>query len=463
MFKDKKFFVYVFLVICIWVCFVVILWCDFVVSFGFIILLILVGVWLVIWLIWLVLLFFIIIVVGFKDSNFWCVVECYKMLLVCDGIWLDIVEIGGLLDNFKCLVDLDQNVDVGFVQGGLVGVVLVEFLSLLVLLGSIFYVLVLVYYCVLLLCEDGCLVLLLWQLLELVGKWIVIGGEGSGFSVLVVMLFKVNGVELGGSIQLLNIGGDEVVQVFISGKIDVVFLMGDLVLVVIMGKFLCVFGIWLLDFLQVDVYVWCFCYFNIFKMFMGVFDLVYNLLVCDIQLIVFMVELVVCEDLYLVFLDLFIVVVCEVYGKVNVMQKVGEFLVLLEYEYLISDDVVCYYKFGKIFFYCILFFWMVSLVDCVVVIVLLVILFLILGICLVLMFYGWCVCLCIYCWYGELIVLECGFLCELLEEQVEMFKCLDEIEIVVNCMKMLLVFVDQFYVLWEYIGFVWVWLVVGVV
>ncbi|MFX5493977.1 hypothetical protein ABTD62_19780, partial [Acinetobacter baumannii] len=88
----------------------------------------------------------ITIAAGPKDSNFWRVAERYKALLARDGIRLDIVETGGSLDNLKRLADPDQNVDVGFVQGGLAGAVPAESLSPLVSLGSISYVPVSVYY-----------------------------------------------------------------------------------------------------------------------------------------------------------------------------------------------------------------------------------------------------------------------------------------------------------------------------
>ncbi|MFX5747602.1 hypothetical protein ABTE19_22005, partial [Acinetobacter baumannii] len=81
-----------------------------------------------------------------------------------------------------------------------------------------------------------------------------------------------------------------------------------------------------------------------------------------------------------------------------------------------------YYKSGKTFFYRTLPFWMASLVDRAVVIVLPVILVLIPGIRLVPMLYGWRVRSRIYRWYGELIALERGLSRESPEEQAEMLK-----------------------------------------
>jgi TRAP-type uncharacterized transport system substrate-binding protein len=462
MLKDKKLSAYAPSATRIRARFVAISWRDLAVSFGPIILLILIGAWLVIWLIRPAPPSSITIAAGPKDSNFWRVAERYKALLARDGIRLDIVETGGSLDNLKRLADPDQNVDVGFVQGGLAGAVPAESLGPLVSLGSISYVPVSVYYRVPPPREDGRPVPPLRQLSELAGKRIAIGGQGSGSSVLAATLLKANGVEPGGKTELLNIGGDEAAQALTSGKIDAAFLMGDSVSVATMGKLLRAPGIRLLDFSQADAYVRRFRYLNTLKMPMGVFDLAHNLPARDTQLIAPTAELVAREDLHPALSDLLIAAAREMHGKANVMQKAGEFPAPLEHEYPISDDAARYYKSGKTFFYRTLPFWMASLVDRAVVIVLPVILLLIPGIRLVPMLYGWRVRSRIYRWYGELIALERGLSRESPEEQAEMLKRLDEIEIAVNRMKMPLAFADQFYVLREHIGFVRARLAAGV-
>lgn len=462
MLKDKKLSAYAPSATRIRARFVAISWRDLAVSFGPIILLILIGAWLVIWLIRPAPPSSITIAAGPKDSNFWRVAERYKTILARDGIRLDIVETGGSLDNLKRLADPDQRLDVGFVQGGLAGAVPAEALAPLVSLGSISYVPVSVYYRAPPPREDGKPVPPLRQLSELAGKRIAIGGAGSGSSVLAATLLKANGVEEGGSTQLLNIGGDEAAQALTGGKIDAAFLMGDSVSVATMGKLLRAPGIRLLDFSQADAYVRRFRYLNTLKMPMGVFDLARNLPARDTQLIAPTAELVAREDLHPALSDLLIAAAREVHGKANVMQKAGEFPAPLEHEYPISDDAARYYKSGKTFFYRTLPFWMASLVDRAVVIVLPVILLLIPGIRLVPMLYGWRVRSRIYRWYGELISLERGLSRESPEDQAEMLRRLDEIEIAVNRMKMPLAFADQFYVLREHIGFVRARLAAGV-
>lgn len=462
MLKDKKLSAYAPSATRIRARFVAISWRDLAVSFGPIILLILVGAWLVIWLIRPAPPSSITIAAGPKDSNFWRVAERYKTILARDGIKLDIVETGGSLDNLKRLADSDQDIDVGFVQGGLAGAVPADAMGSLVSLGSISYVPVSVYYRSASINAEGKPIPPLRQLSELAGKRIAIGGQGSGSSVLAATLLKANGVEAGGATQLLNIGGDEAAQALTSGKIDAAFLMGDSVSVATMGKLLRAPGIRLLDFSQAEAYVRRFRYLNTLKMPMGVFDLARNLPTRDTQLIAPTAELVAREDLHPALSDLLIEAAHEVHGKANVMQKAGEFPAPLEHEYRISDDAARYYKSGKTFFYRTLPFWLASLLDRAVVIVLPVILLLIPGIRLVPMLYGWRVRSRIYRWYGELIALERGISRDSPQEQADILKRLDEIEMAVNRMKMPLAFADQFYVLREHIGFVRARLAAGV-
>jgi len=430
--------------------FVAISWRDLAVSFGPFLLLILVGIWLVVWLIRPAPPSVITIAAGPKDSSFWRVAERYRGILARDGIKLDIIETAGSLDNLRKLTDENHPVDVGFVQGGMAEGVDT---SSLVSLGSISYVPVALYYRLPPL-QDGKPAAPLRQLADLAGKRVAIGGQGSGSRVLALNLLKANGIVPGARTQLLDLGGDAAADALTGGRIDAAFLMGDSVSLDTMGKLLLTPGIRLLDFSQADAYVRRFRYLNSIIMPMGVFDLARNLPSRDTKLIAPTAELVARDDLHPALSDLLIEAAHEVHGKASLMQKANEFPAPLEHEYRISDDAARYYKSGKGFFYRTLPFWLASLLDRAVVILLPIILLLIPGIRLVPMLYGWRVRSRIYRWYGELIALERGLTHEMQEEQAEMLKRLDEIEEAVNRMKMPLAFADQFYVLREHIGFV---------
>lgn len=426
--------------------FVAISWRDLAVSFGPMLILIGVAVWLAIWLIRPAPPTTLTIATGPEHSSFWNTAEKYRKILARDGVTLKLVATEGSLDNLHKLADPDAPVDVGFVQGGIADGVDIDGL---VSLGSISYAPVSVFYRD----RDDTVVT---RLSQLTGKRIAIGAQGSGSRVLALTLLKASGIEpnKGGKTQLLDMGGDEAAQALTKGSIDAAFLMGDSAAPATMARLLRTPGVRLVDFAQAPAYARRFGYLNEITLPAGVFDFGRNLPDHQIRLIAPTAELIARDDLHPALSDLLIEAAREVHGKSNVLQKAGEFPAPLAHEYPISDDATRYYKSGKSFFYRTLPFWLASLVDRTMVLVLPIILLLIPGIKLVPLLYGWRIRSRIYRWYGALISLERGVTSHTPEEQAQMLKQLDEIEAAVNRMKMPLAFADQFYVLREHIGFV---------
>lgn len=422
--------------------FVAISWRDVAVSFGPIALVALIGMWLAIWLIRPAPPKTMTITTGPEHSNFWNTAEKYRKILARDGVTLKVLTSDGSLDNLNKLLDPNVDVDIGFVQGGLATEAAVE---QLVSLGSVSYVPVSVFYH-----TDA----IVDNLNDLRGKRIAVGLPGSGARVLALTLLKWNKIEPGGSTTLLDLGGDEAAQALISGKIDAAFLMGDSASPPTMGKLLRTPNIRLVDFAQAPAYTRRFDYLNELKIPMGVFDFAKNIPPQDIRLIAPTAELIAREDLHPALSDLLIEAAKEVHGKGSVLQKAGEFPAPLAHEYRISDDATRYYKSGKSFVYRALPFWLASLLDRTLVILLPIILLLIPGFRLVPLLYGWRIKSRIYKWYGALIALERGIVTDSEEEHAQMLRQLDHIEESVNRLKMPLAFADQFYVLREHIGFV---------
>ncbi|HEY4316737.1 MAG TPA: TAXI family TRAP transporter solute-binding subunit [Herbaspirillum sp.] len=425
--------------------FVAISWRDVAVSFGPIVLVVLIGLWLAVYLIRPAPPKTLTIVSGPRNTNFWNVAEKYRKILARDGVTLINLESDGSLDNLNKLMDDKVNVDVGFVQGGLATEAAT---ASLVSLGSVAYVPVSVFYHATETVDS---------LDDLRGKRVAVGLPGSGARVLALALLKSNGIVPGGSTQLLDMGGDQAAQALIGGKIDVAFLMGDSASPPTMGKLLRTPNIRLVDFSQADAYSRRFEYLNELKLPMGVFDFGRNIPPHDIHLIAPTAELLARDDLHPALSDLLIEAAKEVHGKASVLQKAGEFPAPLEHEYRISDDATRYYKSGKSFVYRIMPFWLASLVDRTLVLLLPIVLLLIPGFKLVPLLYGWRIKSRIYKWYGVLIALERGISTSSgneEEDRAHMLQQLDRIEESVNRLKMPLAFADQFYVLREHIGFV---------
>jgi hypothetical protein len=188
---------------------------------------------------------------------------------------------------------------------------------------------------------------------------------------------------------------------------------------------------------------------------MGAFDVGKNLPPQDLNLIGPTVELVARENLAPALSDLLIEAAREVHGHASLLSKAGEFPAPLQHEFRISDDATRYYDSGKGFLYRNLPFWLASLANRVLVVLVPTIVLLVPGMRLVPWLYSWRIRSRIYRWYGALIALERENLDNLpAAERAKVLERLDAIEQAINKMKVPLAFADQFYILRVHVGFV---------
>jgi len=423
--------------------FVAISWHDLAISFGPIVILAAIVAGLAIWLVNPAPPSTITIAAGPKDSVFWNTAQKYQAILARNGVKAVLLSTDGSLDNLKRLADPHVKVDVGFVQGGLSdGVDLSHLMSL----GSIAYVPVAVFY-------TGKKTISI--LSELSGKRIAIGPEGSGSHLLALTLLKVNGIEPGGSTTLSDVSGDEAAKGLSDGTLDAAFLMGDSATPPTLAKLLRTPGVKLMDFSQASGYARRFSYLNELQVPRGVFDFGRNVPNHLLHLIAPTAELVARDNLHPALSDLLIDAAQQVNGKPGLLQHAGEFPEPLAHEFRISDDAARYYKSGKSFLYRNLPFWVASLADRLLVIIVPIVVLLIPGVRLVPAVYSWRIKSRIYRWYGALIGLERGIFEQTGEyDHAAMLRRLDHIEEAVNRMKVPLAFADQFYVLRGHIDLV---------
>jgi TRAP transporter TAXI family solute receptor len=380
---------------------------------------------------------------GPNGSTFRLTAEKYRKILARNRVKLRILPSAGSLENLKRLNDPTYRVDVGFVQGGLTAGMTVD---KLVSLGSVFHEPLTLFY-------RG-EAPINW-LSELNGKRLAIGPEGSGTHALALILLKANGIEPGGATTLLDLGGEDAAQALIGNKADAAFLMGDSATPPILRKLMWTPGIRLLNFAQADAYGRRFPYLSKLDLPMGVFDFGKNVPTRDVNLIGPTVELVARENLHPALSDMLIETAREVHGGAKLFQHAGEFPAPLEHEFRISDDARRYYTSGKSFLYRNLPFWVASLVDRLLVVVVPIIVLLIPGLKLVPSLYSWRIRSRIYRWYGILITLERSMLAQSSPaEREELLKRLDDVEAEVNKMKMPLAYAEHFYVLRDHISFV---------
>ena len=422
---------------------VAISWRDLATILGPILLLSIAGIWVAIRFVRPAPPSSITITSGPDGSIFRNTAEKYRSILARNGITLQILPSNGSLENLQRLNDPSFHVDIGFVQGGMADNIKVE---RLVSLGSLFYEPLAVFY------RSANPI---DRLSQFSGERLAIGGEGSGTRVLVLTLLKANGIEPGGRTALLDLSGEDAARALIEHKIDAVFLTGDSAAPPVMRKLLQTPGIRVFNFVQAEAYTRRFRYLTRLELPMGTLDLGKNSPDRTLYLIAPTVELVARENLHPAISDLLIEAAREVHGGPTLLQHAGEFPAPLEHEFRISNDAARYYKSGKSFLYRSLPFWLASLADRGLVVLVPIVLLLLPGLRLVPSLYRWRLKARIYRWYGILIRLEREALMNSTPEQPDqVLKQLDEIEKGVNNMKVPVAFADQFYVLREHIRFV---------
>jgi NMT1-like family len=380
---------------------------------------------------------------GPEGSIFRANAEKYRKILARNGVKLKILASEGSQENLKRLADPSFRVDIGFVQGGVVGELNID---KLVSLGSISYEPLLIFYRS---AEP-------FQVLsQMNGKRLAIGPKGSGTQTLALALLKANGIEPGGATMLVDMHAEDATKALIEGKVDAVFLMGDSASIQIIRTLLRTEGIQLFDFTQADAYTRRIDYLNKLVLPKGSIDFGKNIPAQDVHLISPTVELIARDNLHPGVSDLLLETATEVHARAGLFKSLGEFPAPLEHEFRISADASRFYKSGKTFLYRYLPFWMASLVSRILVVFVPMFLVLIPGLRSIPAVYRWRMRMRIYRWYRLLLAVEKEMSVQLApEKQEELIGRLHHIERQVNKMKVPASFAESFYVLRGHISFV---------
>ena len=384
----------------------------------------------------------VVMLAGPKESSYYNIAVRYAKIIGRSGVNVEVVETGGARDNLLRLANRNGRGDVGFVLGGLTeGVDIARLMSL----GSVFVQPVLVLY------RGKEPIELLSQL---AGKRIAVGPEGSGTHTMALKFLAANGMEKGAT-RLLDLDGDDAVEALKQGKVDAAFLMGELVRGQVVRDLLKMPGIRLMNFRQADGYLRRLKFLSHLTLPEGAFDLGMNLPQSDVELVGPTVELVALDDLHPALSDLLISAAQEIHRPAGMYRKAGEFPSAVERDFPISQDAQRFYRSGTPFLYKQLPFWLASLADRFLVILVPLVVILVPAFRLVPTLYRWRVRSRIYKWYGALMSIERDMLADPSPERKdEIRKRLDDIQKSVNELHPPLAFADQLYVLREHIGWV---------
>jgi hypothetical protein len=379
---------------------------------------------------------------GPEGSNFRTMATRYRDIIQRYGVKVEVLPSLGGLDNLRRLVDPQVKADVGFVQGGLTeGVDTSHLMSL----GSVFPQPMMVYYRL-----DETVDLLA----QLKGKRLAIGPEGSGTRALALALLKASDIA-GPPTVLDGLGGEEAARALVAGKVDALFLMGDSATPKVIASLRAEPSVKLMSFRQAAGYTRRLRFLTRLTLPEGAMDLAHDYPPKSTDLVGPTVELVARDGLHPALSDLLIAAAREVHGGSGLFRDAGEFPSALARDFPLSEDAERYYKSGEQFLYKRLPFWMASLIDRLVVVILPLLVIVVPATRIAPALYRWRVRSRVYRWYGTLMAIERDALLRPSPEQLrELLARLAEMEVAINGMKTPLSFADQAFVLRQHVAMV---------
>lgn len=365
----------------------------------------------------------------------------YKSILARHGVTIVERPSAGAVQNLERLADPNEPVDFAFVQGGL-GVGAEK--DGLVSLGSFYYEPVWVFY-------RGREPL--ERLGQLRGKRVAIGAEGSGTRKLALGLLGASGIDAKNA-TLLPDGGLAAVAALGKGEADAIFLVGPVKSAAIWSALFAP-GFRLMSFAQAEAYVRQFPFLSKLLLPEGAIDVARAIPPADTTLVAPMSTIVAREDLHPAVIDLLLSAAAEVHGGPEVFQRAGEFPNPKQVDFPLSREAERHYKSGTRFLHRYLPFWLATLIERTLVLVVPIVAVLIPVLRIAPAVYGWRMRSRIYRHYGDLGALErdvdeahSG------AEAPEWLKRLDAIEAEVEHLRTPLAFANQLYILREHIGLV---------
>ena len=383
---------------------------------------------------------------GAPGSRFNLVAQGYQKILARNRITLKIVTTEGSLDNLHRLLAAHNRVDIALVQSGISDAGDAGDAGDLISLGSVFYVPLTIFYRSPTALE---------RLSQLRDQRIAIGPPGSGTRSLALALLKANEIEAQGQTQLLDMEGEAARTALLGHQVDAIFLTGDSAAPETIREMLHTPGIRLFDFSQADAYVRRFHYLSKLELPPGAFDLGENLPHTAINMLAPTVELLAHSSLHPALSDLLIEAATELHGGATLLQNAGQFPTPLVHDFPISPDAARYYKSGKSFAYRYLPFWVASLLDRTVVVLLPILFVVIPALRYLPAVYNWSIKSRIDRRYRQLMALERHSVGDLSSEQRAIFiDRLAQIEKSVIALKMPGSHAEPLYVLREHIQFV---------
>ena len=383
----------------------------------------------------------IVISTGSSEGEYDEYASAYADLLKDDGLVIEKRKSGGAMENYRRLKDPHSEVEVGFVQDGIGSY---DEAPDLVSLGSLYYEPIWIFHR-----GDRAFS----KLSDLNGKRIAIGKEGGGTQTLARKLLKSSGITETNA-TLIEIGWEDSEKALKEGKVDVAFFLctpHD----ALIGRLLHQTGIQLMNLEQAECITRRIPYLHHLTLPRGSMDLYKNIPQSDIHLVAATVTLLIKDSLHPALTYSLLKAAQQIHSEPGIFEKKNEFPSNKDFEFPIADEAVGFYKNGLPFWQKILPYWIATLIDrfILVLIPLFAVSFPVIR--LIPRIYQWRMRQKIYRHYGELKYLETQVKeSNSPEERKQQLAELDEIENRVNALKLPLDYANHLYSLRGHIDYV---------
>jgi TRAP transporter TAXI family solute receptor len=286
---------------------------------------------------------------GAEGGAYHVFAQRYRDILARDGVRVELRASLGSVENLQRLADPSSGVEAALVQSG---VQLPDSKSGLVSLGSAYYEPLWIFY------RHRREITLLN---DLRGKRIAVGPEGSGTRALALQLLQAVGADEKNTV-VEAAGGNAAADALIQAKVDVAFFVASPDAPVVQ-RLVKAEGVRVLSLANADAFARRFPFLTALTLPRGVIDLAAQLPAQDLTLLAATATILVREDFHPALAFLLLNAMNEVHHAPGVMQRLGEFPAARETEFPLSDEAQRYYKSGTPFLRRYLPFWLVNLLE----------------------------------------------------------------------------------------------------
>ena len=291
----------------------------------------------------------IVMSTGSKTGGYYAFGLKYQALLAREGVTLQLVTSAGSGENIKRLRDRGSSVSAALIQGGIGAG---EDNSGLVSVGRMFLEPVWIFHSA---DRD------IRRLADLKGLRITVGAEGSGTRVLATEILRRANVTDKNS-TLVAIANDGAIKAQRAGEVDAVIL-ALAAEAPVLQELLRDPQLKLLSLTEAEALTRLMPYLSKVTLPAGVFDLEKTLPAVDVDLVAPVASLVVRDDLHPALVGLIAKAASELHGGPSLFQKSGEFPLVTDPVFPMSEDAERFYKSGQPLLQRYLPFWLANFVE----------------------------------------------------------------------------------------------------